>query len=79
MVLPLTSKMQPIQLPLHGVRNKNTLGRDTYKCPSLLRVGGGKLVLVPRDSGLVGTSGKGSVDTIRRRGSNSGESRCELE
>ena len=62
---------------IHDVRNKNTLGRDTYKCPSLLRVGGGELVLVPRGPGLVGTSEKGSEDTTRQRGSNLGESRCE--
>ena len=61
-----------------NVRNKNTLGRDTYKC-FLLRVGGGKLVLVPRGFRLVGTSEKGSIDTTGQRGSKPGEFRCELE
>ena len=70
-------RVQPSVTPTI-VRNKNTLGRDTYKCPSLLRVGGGKLVLVPRGPISVGTSKKGSIDTTKQRGSNLGESGYEL-
>ena len=63
---------------MSDVRNKNTLGQDTYKCPFLLRVGGSELVLVPRGPVSVGMSEKGSVDTTEQRGSNLGESGCEL-
>ena len=59
-------------------KKQNTLKQDTYKCPSLLRAGKGKLVLVPRGLGSVGISKKGSIDTTEQRGSNLGESGCEL-
>ena len=66
-------------LMVHIVRSKNTPERDTYKYPSLLRVGRGELVFVPRGSGSVGTSEKGSVDTTGKKGSNPRGSGCELE